>query len=169
MRLTDFAVERRAVIRHAVPVDLARITLLFAPHGGVPQDYLEVMADLGACEIKGPEEPDNFPAHLRLLPEPVSAIRTYYGDSRILQQGAAGDVLIVALDSTGAATGYDTEAGLRLVEVDNYRIVTPLPMALGAMVYGLVACWPDVPVAYRNGVWQTGDGRLYGPASKDMP
>ncbi len=119
------------------------------------------MSEIGPCEIKGAEEPENFPAHLVILPGPISAISDYFRDQQILKLGAKADVLLVATDSTGHGYGYDTGDRLRFVTVDNYRIVDAMPMPFDQWVFGTIACWPEGPVSFDAGVWLATDGRTY--------
>lgn len=164
----QFPPDKKSLFRNRKPVDIGAIRAIFAQFGDLPPSYEAVLSEIGSAEIKGPDEPENYPAHLILLPRPISAISQYYLDCQILENGAAGDVLIVATDSMGTAFGFDTGASLKFVEVDNYRIAMDMELPMDQWIFGIAACWPENPISCAEGVWLATDGVQYtqtGPLS----
>lgn len=62
------------------PVDLVNDLKSLTARKFLPCDYLRFLQEIGSGEIPSNEEPDMFPAHLTVLPMPISAISEYFFD-----------------------------------------------------------------------------------------
>lgn len=119
----------------------------------LPAEYIDFLREYGYGKVRERGEPQNFPAHFEILRYPLSAEKDYYQDTRIYENGAKGDVLIIGLESTGIAYGFDIGEGSALVQIDNYRLVRKLNMSFCEFFFGLLACYPDLPEKYVDGYW----------------
>lgn len=67
---------------------------------GCPDAYWELLLryGYGYGQIRGSDEPDNYPAHFEFSRELISATNEYYKDNLIYEHGAKGDVLFFGFD-----------------------------------------------------------------------
>ena len=78
--------------------------------------------------------------------EQLLSAEEFFGEHRIYEQGAIGDVMLFGREHMGIAYGFDTGAEWRLVEVDEFQIVSQLSLSFEQFVAGLVLCYPQIPV-----------------------
>lgn len=145
--------EKLALIANFSKLDATELAMIISDHPELPNEYFNFLRRFGYGKLREAGEPKNFPAHFEVLMKPKSAEREYFGDTEIYQNGAKGDVLIFGLESTGIAYGFDVGNGNALVKVDNYRLVTNLHLNFPEFIFGLLACYPDLPEKYEDGYW----------------
>ena len=120
-----------------------------------PEAYWTFMIERGSGSLQQDGEPFFFEERL------ISAETELYGDRQIYQNGAKGDIMIFGHESMGASYGFDTGDAWKLVEVDEFRIVTPLDLSFEQFVFGLVLCYPQIAMKAESGVWIDGVGVRY--------
>ena len=120
-----------------------------------PEAYWLFLLEWGFGAVQQDGEPFFFEKRL------LSAEKELYFDRQIYQNGAKGDVLIFGHESMGTSYGFDTGDGWRLVEVDEFRIVTPLDLTFAEFITGLVLCYPQIPMRVENNEWIDGLGARY--------
>jgi hypothetical protein len=123
------------------------------PH--CPPEYWKFLMERGAGPLEQDGEPFFFEDHL------VSAEKELYRDRLIYDNGAKGDVMIFGHESMGTAYGFDSGDGWRLVEVDEFRIVTPLSLTFEQFIVGLVLCYPQIAMSVEGEEWIDGVGTRY--------
>ena len=130
-----------------------------------PHAYWTFLLERGAGVIEQDGEPFCFEERL------MSAETELYYDRLIYENGAKGDVIIFGHESMGTAYGFDTGDGWKLVEVDEFRIVTPLELTFEQFVIGLVLCYPQIAMKVESGEWVDGIGTRYRPSGNnpDLP
>jgi len=120
-----------------------------------PVEYWKFLLERGAGALEQDGEPFFFEDHL------VSAEKELYRDRLIYDNGAKGDVMIFGHESMGTAYGFDSGDSWRLVEVDEFRIVTPLSLTFEQFIVGLVLCYPQIPMSVEREEWIDGVGTRY--------
>ena len=120
-----------------------------------PESYWAFMLERGAGPLEQDGEPFSFEERL------ISAESELYCDRKIYDNGAKGDVMIFGHESMGTSYGFDSGDGWRLVEIDEFRIVTPLDLTFEEFVAGLVLCYPQIAMKVENGEWIDGVGTRY--------
>lgn len=91
----------------------------------------------------------------------ISAESELYQDRQIYEGGAKGDVMIFGHESMGTAYGFDTGDDWKLVEVDEFRIVTGLNLSFQQFIVGLVLCYPQIAMKVEGQEWIDGLGMRY--------
>jgi hypothetical protein len=74
--------------------------------------------------------------------------------------------MIFGYESMGTYYGFDSGDGWRLVEVDEFRIVTSLYLTFEEFITGLVLCYPQIAIKVENGEWIDGVGTRYKPRTR---
>ncbi|RYD50003.1 MAG: hypothetical protein EOP85_00470 [Verrucomicrobiaceae bacterium] len=126
-------------------------------HPECPDPYWAFLLERGAGAMEQDGEPFFFEDRL------LNADSELYCDRQIYQNGAKGDVMVFGHESMGTAYGFDTGDGWKLVEVDEFRAVTPLELTFEEFVVGLVLCYPQIAMRNENGEWVDGVGARYRP------
>lgn len=145
--------EKLALIATFSKFDETELAMIINDHPELPNEYFDFLRRFGYGKLREAGEPENFSAHFEVLMKLQSAEREYFGDTGIYQNGAKGDVLIFGLESTGIAYGFDVGNSNALVQVDNYRLVKNLRLSFAEFIFGLLACYPDLPERYEDGYW----------------
>jgi hypothetical protein len=120
-----------------------------------PEAYWQFLLERGFGALQQDGEPFYFEQALR------SAETDYFLDRLIYENGAKGDILIFGSESMGTVYGFDSGDDWKLVEVDEFRIVTVLDLTFEEFVVGLVLCYPQIPVKRENERWVDGIGTHY--------
>lgn len=120
-----------------------------------PEAYWQFILERGLGPLRQDGEPFFFEQTLR------SAETDYFLDRLIYEDGAKGDIMIFGSESMGTVYGLDSGDGWRLVEVDEFRIVTVLELAFMEFVTGLVLCYPQISMRRENEEWIDGVGTHY--------
>jgi len=128
-------------------------------HPECPESYWAFLLERGTGAVEQDGEPFFFEERL------LSAESELYRDRQIYDNGAKGDVMIFGHESMGTAYGFDTGDGWKLVEVDEFRIVTPLELTFAEFVIGLVLCYPQIAMRVESGEWVDGVGTRYRPSA----
>ena len=149
----ELPMDQQALIAGLSPLNDEAVEHACSIGSCLPEGYAEFLKNFGAGKIKAPSEPANFPAHFEVLKVLRSAEKDYFQDRIIYEHGAHGDVLIFGVESTGICYGFDSGNNNALVQVDNYRIVQKLDLDFDEFIFGIVACYPDFPEKYENGLW----------------
>lgn len=139
-------------LRRATPQGVVEMS---QRHPSCPMSYWTFMLERGAGAMEQDGEAFVFEEHL------TSAASDFYGDGLIYKHGAKGEVMIFGHESMGTAYGFDSGYGWKLVEVDEFRMVTPLDLNFEQFVVGLVLCYPQIAVRVENGEWIDGVGTRY--------
>jgi hypothetical protein len=139
-------------LRKASPQTIAEMRKQYP---GCPESYWAFMLERGAGAVEQDGEPFFFEERL------LSAETELYFDRQIYDNGAKGDVMIFGHESMGTSYGFDSGDGWKLVEVDEFRIVTSLDLSFEEFVAGLVLCYPQIPMRVENGEWIDGVGARY--------
>jgi hypothetical protein len=126
-------------------------------HPECPESYWSFLLERGAGAVQQDGEPFFFEERL------LSAEIELYRDRQIYDNGAKGDVMIFGHESMGTAYGFDTGDGWKLVEVDEFRVVTPLELTFAEFIIGLVLCYPQIAMKVEKGEWVDGVGTRYRP------
>jgi hypothetical protein len=142
-------------LRKSKPQAVAEMRIRYSE---CPESYWSFMLERGAGAIEQDGEPFFFEERL------VSAESELYRDRQIYENGAKGDVMIFGHESMGTAYGFDSGDGWKLVEVDEFRIVTPLELTFEQFIVGLVLCYPQIAMKVENGEWIDGVGTRYKPS-----
>jgi len=150
---SNFSKEQQALILGLTPMNDEAVKNAVYLAQNVPNSYIKFLKNFGAGKIKPPNEPDRFPAHFEILERLYSAEKEYFQDTRIYEQGAKGDVLIFGTESTGICFGFDSGNKNSVVRIDNYRIVENVALNFEQLIFGILACYPDFPETYENGIW----------------
>lgn len=135
------------------PVDLVNDLKSLTTREFLPCDYLRFLQEIGSGAIRPNREPDNFPAHLTVLPMPISAISEYFFDPNLSSRLNGGDVSVFAYDSTGEAFGFENTKESRLVKIGNDRVVVELELSFTEFITGVVACFPFFPQKLVGTAW----------------
>jgi hypothetical protein len=122
-----------------------------------PESYWAFMMERGSGALEQDGEPFFFVEQL------LSAESEIYRDRQIYENGAKGDVMIFGYESMGTTYGFDTGNDWKLVEIDEFRIVTPLDLTFKEFVVGLVLCYPQIAIRVENREWVDGLGNRYKP------
>lgn len=136
-------------------LSLQTIAEMRKQHPGCPESYWTFMLERGFGAVEQDGEPFYFQEKL------LSAETEVYFDRQIYDNGAKGDVLIFGHESMGTSYGFDSGDDWKLVEVDEFRIVTPLDLTFEEFVAGLVLCYPQIPMRVENNEWIDGVGVRY--------
>jgi hypothetical protein len=120
-----------------------------------PAAYWAFLMERGAGALEQDGEPFFFEDHL------VSAETELYRDRLIYDNGAKGDVMFFGSESMGTAYGFDSGDNWRLVEVDEFRIVTPLSLTFEQFIDGLILCYPQIAISVEGKEWIDGVGTRY--------
>ena len=140
-------------MRKADPQEVAEMRRCYPD---CPESYWAFMLERGSGPVDQDGEPFLFEERL------ISAESELYCDRQIYENGAKGDVMIFGCESMGTSYGFDSGDNWRLVEVDEFRIVTALGLTFQEFVFGLVICYPQIAVKVENGEWIDGVGVRYG-------
>ncbi len=149
----DLPTDQQALIAGLAPLSDEAVEKACSIGSCLPDAYRKFLKNFGAGKIKAPNEPANFPAHFEVLEQLRSAEKDYFQDTMIFEHGALGDVLIFGVESTGICYGFDSGDNNAVVQVDNYRIVKKLDLVFEEFIFGIIACYPDFPEKYDNGLW----------------
>jgi hypothetical protein len=114
-----------------------------------PQSYWQFLLERGSGELGPPQQLAPF----RFFKGLCDAETEYYFDKDIYEHGAVGQIKLFGCESTGIAYGFDIGDHWKLVEVDNYRLVEKRTLTFGQFIDGLIVCYPQIPVHYRDGIW----------------
>ena len=69
--------------------------------------------------------------------------------------------MIFGSENMGTAYGFDSGDNWRLVEVDEFRIVTPLSLTFEQFINGLILCYPQIATSVEGEEWIDGVGTRY--------
>lgn len=132
-----------------------RISRMRQAHPECPESYWQFLSERGS----GPLEQDGTP--FTFEEELLSAEKDVFGDGEIYSNGAKGDLLLFGHESMGVYYGFDTGKQWGLVEVDEFRIVTPMHLSFDEFVVGLVLCYPQIAIKVHGGEWFDATGNSY--------
>jgi hypothetical protein len=163
---SHFAEEQQALISGLMPMSDEAVKGAVGAAQSVPSSYTKFLTNFGSGKIKPPNEPDRFPAHFEILERLRSAEKEYFQDTKIYEHGAKGDVLIFGTESTGICYGFDSGNNNAVVQIDNYRIVQNLDLDFEQLIFGIIACYPDFPESYGNGLWTNDLGDKFSIAGR---
>lgn len=148
----------KGLIAYFRVIDENKAILIEKAFPGIPADYILFLKEIGFGDLKEIDEPENYPPHIKFLEFPISAEKQYFFDRIIYDGGAVGDVIIFGIDSTGVAFGFDSGKAYQIVEVDSYRICTPLELTFEQFAKGIFVCYPDIPVSFDGKNWKNALG-----------
>lgn len=144
-------IDKKGIFKHLQPQKLlGDLSLL-------PIDYVNFIEEIGTGRVDD-DEPIEL---LTFYFPPINAAKEYYKDDDIYENGASGEVLIFALDSLGHAYGFDTGNNMSLLHIDSYRVVTPLKLNFKQFIFGILACYPQIPFAFFKDEWFDMAGESY--------